>query len=269
MQSKGRVIRRIVILLVFAFSALMFLRDFAARKQAEASFARTAMLVQREAPSPQSAAADGKPQPVPDETVPVLTEPAARTPWDVYGSVYAENKDFVGWISVPGTDIDYPVMQTKDRPNYYLDHGFDRVGSDYGVPYIQEDCTLGVSDNLVIYGHNMKDGSMFAGLMAYQKESFYRENPYIRFDNLEEFGTYEILAVFKTIAEENRGFAYHEFVQAETPEEFDRYVQTCKKLAFYDTGVEALYGDRLITLSTCEYTDRNGRLVVVARQITE
>ena len=67
----------------------------------------------------------------------------------------------VGWIFIEGTEINYPVMQTRNNPDYYLKHSFEKTWSDYGVPYVDEACTVGISNNLVIYGHNMKNGSMF------------------------------------------------------------------------------------------------------------
>ena len=90
-----------------------------------------------------------------------FTEPKKISPYEKYAPVYEQNSDFVGWITIDGTSINYPVMQTKDEPDFYINHGFDKSYSDYGVPYVQENCELGNSDNLVIYGHNMKNGTMF------------------------------------------------------------------------------------------------------------
>ena len=78
---------------------------------------------------------------------------------------------------------------------------------------------------------------------------------------------YEIVAVFKTVAYSEQGFKYYHFVHAESAEAFDEYIAQCKALALYDTGVTAEYGDQLITLSTCEYSRPNGRMVVVAKKI--
>ena len=110
----------------------------------------------------------------------------------------------------------------------------------------------------------MKDGSMFSGLDHYQKKDFWEEYPTIRFDTLYARQTYTVFAIFKTTASVGEGFNYHLFEDAEDEAEFDEFVSTCKKLAFYDTGITPEYGDKLITLSTCEYTQENGRLVVVA-----
>ncbi len=184
-----------------------------------------------------------------------------------FAALKDKNADFIGWISIDGTNIDYPVMQTVDNPNYYLKHSFEKQYSDYGVPYVQENCDLGLSDNCVIYGHHMNNGSMFADLCKYADEDFYRQHKTIRFDTLSDFGEYEIVAAFKTAAYSEQGFKYYHFVNADSAEDFDAYIAKCKELALYDTGVSAEYGDKLITLSTCEYSRQNGRMVVVAKQV--
>ena len=185
-----------------------------------------------------------------------------------YNELYLQNEDMVGWISIAGTKLNYPVMQTPNNPNFYLKHNFEKAYSDLGTPYIQENCNLSESDNLVIYGHHIKGGKMFGALEDYKAKSFYEKHKTIQFDTLTEQGEYEIVAVFKTVAYSSEGFRYYDFVDAENEEAFDAYVAKCKELSLYDTGVSAAYGDRLITLSTCEYSAQNGRLVVVAKKVS-
>lgn len=181
-------------------------------------------------------------------------------------SCFLQNSDMVGWISIAGTTINYPVMQTPDNPNYYLKHNFEKEYSDLGVPYMQEDCSISDSDNLIIYGHHIKGQKMFGALEDYKSQSFYEEHKTIQFDTLTERGEYEIIAVIKTVAYSSEGFRYYDFVKAESEADFTAYLDKCKELALYDTGVSAKYGDKLITLSTCEYSANNGRLVVVAKK---
>ena len=236
-----------------------FLRRYAlsavcGRKQSAEAFDKIAALVQDETP----------PADEPQESEPPQPE---QTAFEKYAVVYEQNSDFVGWISIEGTNIDYPVMQTIDNPNYYLKHSFEKQYSDYGVPYVQENCDLGFSDNCVIYGHHMNNGSMFADLCKYADEDFYREHKTIRFDTLSGFGEYEVVAAFKTAAYSEQGFKYYHFVNAEGERISTPISPKCKELALYDTGVSAEYGDRLITLSTCEYSRQNGRMVVVAKQV--
>ena len=189
-----------------------------------------------------------------------------------YQDLYLQNNDMVGWIKIEDTKINYPVMQSKNNPNFYLKHGFDKAYTDYGCPYVQENCDVDIpSDNLIIYGHNMKDGSMFSGLMKYTDKSFGESHKIIRFDTLTEKCDYEVIAAFKTVVytDSPESFKYYKFVNADTADEFNAYIAKCKELALYDTGVTAEYGDKLITLSTCEYSRNNGRLVVVAKKIAE
>lgn len=254
MKSKYLMIGAAVCAALFLFSGVMLYRQYADEKQSAEAFDNIAALVQDETP----------PADEPQETEP---PPPEQTAFEKYAAVYEQNSDFVGWISIDGTRIDYPVMQTIDNPNYYLKHSFEKQYSDYGVPYVQENCDLGLSDNCVIYSHHMNNGSMFADLCKYESEDFYQSHKTIRFDTLSGFGEYEVVAVFKTAAYSEQGFKYYHFVNADSAEDFDAYIAKCKELALYDTGVTAEYGDRLITLSTCEYSRQNGRMVVVAKKI--
>lgn len=175
-------------------------------------------------------------------------------------------------LKVEDTKINYPVMQSKDNPNFYLKHGFDKAYTDYGCPYVQENCDMELpSDNIIIYGHHMNDGSMFAGLMKFKDKSFWEKHKTVSFDTLTDRQTYEVIAVFKTVVytDSPDSFKYYQFINAETAEDFTAYVEKCKELSLYDTGVNAEYGDKLLTLSTCEYSRTNGRLVVVAKLINE
>ncbi len=183
-----------------------------------------------------------------------------------YAELYAQNSDFMGWLRIDGTSIDYPVMQLKDDPDFYLKHNFSKEYSCFGIPYMQENCGLS-SDNIIIYGHNIKSKSMFNELTEYKNKDFYTAHKYITFDTLDEQRSYEVIAVFKTVAYSGSGFQYYDFVNANTDDEFNDYVAKCKALSFYNTGVTAEYGDKLLTLSTCEYSQENGRLAVVAKLI--
>lgn len=207
-----------------------------------------------------------------DETKPVEEIPynEEKTILLEYAELFLQNMDMVGWIKVEDTNINYPVMHTPDNPDFYLKHGFDKGYTDYGCPYVQENCDVQEpSDNIIIYGHHMKNGSMFADLEKFKSEDFYKEHKTISFNTLTNKCEYEIVAVFKTFvySDSPESFKYYRFVNAETLEQFDEYIAKCKELSLYDTGVSAQYGDKLITLSTCEYSRTNGRLVVVAKRV--
>lgn len=209
---------------------------------------------------------------VPAETVLApYTEPGSDAHAAIlpeYAALYKQNTDMIGWISIEGTKVNYPVMQSPDEKDFYLHHNFEKEESSHGAIYVQESCDpIKPSDNLTIYGHNMKDNSMFGSLDGYVKKDFWESHKFIQFDTLTERHTYEIIAVFSTTATEGQGFTYHQFIDAVDADDFNDFVNTCKKLSFYETGLSANYGDKLITLSTCEYSHENGRLVVVAKRI--
>lgn len=185
--------------------------------------------------------------------------------YEKYGALYEQNNDFVGWISINGTNINYPLMQSIDTPDYYLKHNFEKSYSDYGVPYVDEDCAVGLSANTVIYGHHMKNGTMFSSLVNYADRSYFEEHPIIAFDTLYGFGEYQVIAAF-AFDTNNETFRYNECIDM-NEEQFDEFISECMSRCAYDTGYTAEYGDELLTLSTCEYTHTNGRFVVVAKKV--
>lgn len=264
MKRNMMIVLAAVFAAIFLFSGMMLWQDYRDQEVSAEVFDNVANLIVEETqPTTESYAEDAGTQPAEP------TEPAAAemTAYEKYAAVYAQNNDFVGWLCIEGTSINYPVMQTPEEPNYYLKRAFDCSYSDYGVPYVQENCVLGISDNIVIYGHNMSNGSMFADLCRYEKKSFWEAHPIIHFDTLSGYGEYEIVTVFKTVAYSQEGFKYYHFVDAESEADFDAFLAQCRELALYNTGVDAEYGDQLITLSTCEYSRKNGRMVIVAKKI--
>ncbi|MCM1119408.1 MAG: class B sortase [bacterium] len=186
-----------------------------------------------------------------------------------YEALYQANSDLIGWLSIEGMVIDYPVMRSEDD-EFYLHHNFQGEEDKYGCLYVRNRAdvdTPGV--NFLIYGHNMKDGSMFGDLDLYRKKSFYDEHRIICFDTLYEERRYEIVAVFlsQVYEEQDEVFKYYQFYEAETEEEFLDFYDNIKELSLYDTGVTAEYGDTFLTLSTCAYHVPDGRLAVVAKRI--
>lgn len=184
-------------------------------------------------------------------------------------NLYLENADMVGWIQIEGTNIDYPVMQTPADPNYYLHHDFEKNYTDYGCPFAQVNCDVQApSDNVILYGHNMKDGSMFADLAKYRSKDFWQDHKTVWFDTAVGGYAYEIFAVIHTTVQADAAdaFPFYLFVDASSPEEFADYVSACKARALYDTGIFAEYGDKLLTLSTCDNITDGGRLLIIAKQ---
>lgn len=179
-----------------------------------------------------------------------------------------ENTDVKGWIRIEDTIINYPILQTTDN-DYYLTHNYKKEKSKYGSIFINPNSNLkDVNSNVIIYGHNMKDGQMFTDLLKYQDKSFYEEHPTIKIVTEESEKQYEIIYVFKSrifYQDEENVFRYYKYYNFENENKYNEYINNCKKVELYDTGKTATYGDQLITLITCEYSQENGRLVVVAK----
>ena len=208
---------------------------------------------------------------IPENCIPVIHPVTGETVWMLpeYQELFAINPDIVGWITMECLGVDYPVVQSQpDNADYYLERNFYGKKSPYGCIYAKEACDVfKPTANITLYGHRMNDGGMFGNLGRYKKESYWRENPTFRFNTLQRTGTYQILAVFQAKAGASGSFQYHQFVDTEDPRVFDQFVASCKSWALFDTGVEAEFGDELLTLSTCDYHTKNGRLVVVAKRI--
>ena len=182
-----------------------------------------------------------------------------------YAPLKELNNDFFGWIKIDGTNIDYPVCRSVEDPEFYLRRGFDKKYSYYGVPFTEENAEPD-SMNITVYGHNMMNGTMFSALENYESYQFYEQHSRIRFDTPESFGEYRIFAVFHTSTDAEDEFGYYNFVDG-SQEEYDAYVAKCKALSLYEVKITPQYGEQLLTLSTCEYSTENGRLVIVAKKI--
>ncbi len=185
-----------------------------------------------------------------------------------YVDLYKQNPDLFGWLKIEDTSIDYPVMYTPEEPEYYLHRAFDKTYSSSGVPFLDGNCYEG-GGNYLIYGHNIKRGSMFSVLLSYEEKSFWQKHPVIVFDTLYEHSEYEVIAAFysRIYTDDTReGFRYYQYTDLSDKTVFDKYLSQVQDSALYDTGISASYGDTLLTLSTCAYHTENGRFVVVAKK---
>lgn len=183
------------------------------------------------------------------------------------------NLDIVGWLEIPNTNISYPILQGTDN-SYYMKHNYKKERVIDGSLFLDKDYDWNKpSDNLLIYGHNNRGSSdMFVELLKYKNEDFYKEHSQIRFTTTTEDGVYEIISVFLSrvyYKRETDVFRYYYFIDADNKEEFDEYVNESKKASLYDIDATAEYGDQLITLSTCDWSQKDGRFVVVARKINK
>lgn len=186
-----------------------------------------------------------------------------------YETLYKKNKKLIGWLKIDDTNIDYPVMQTVNN-EYYLNHNFNQEYDKNGSLFLDKDCNAAFPNtNMIIYGHHMKSGKMFGNLNYYSKESYYKEHPQIQFDTIYEEGLYDIMYVFRSriYNEDEVVFKYYQFFDVNSEDEFYSAMDEMARMSLYDTGVTAEYGDKLITLSTCDSSEEDGRFVVVAKKI--
>lgn len=184
-------------------------------------------------------------------------------------ALHEENPDCIGWVTIEGTMVDYPVMYHPQEKNYYLKRDFYGEYSANGCLFIAEGCEPDTCDNLIIYGHHMNSGKMFAALDGYKSEEFYEEHPRILYSTLHGDEVYQVIAAFATPVYTGKDFAYYDFTKAENEAAYDSFLMDCMERSFYDTGGTAVYGDKLLTLSTCEYSQKNGRMVVLAKRLSE
>ncbi len=173
------------------------------------------------------------------------------------------------WIDIEGTEISYPVMYTPDEPEYYLHRDFDGEYSYSGLPFLDSRCDIDKSSNLIIYGHNMKNSTMFSQLLKYEDYDFWKEHRYINVKTADSRRKYEIIAAYRSEVqpEGGSGFRYYGFTDTDKASEYDEYLRGIKSLALYDTGASAKYGTQLMTLSTCSYHTDDGRFAVTAGRI--
>lgn len=185
-----------------------------------------------------------------------------------YRELWEENKDLAGWLVIEDLEIDYPVMYTPEEPEYYLCRGFDKEEADSGSLFIGEGWSPECA-NTIIYGHHMRDGTMFGNLIRYDSESYAREHPFIRFDTLAEKGEYQVIGAFYSriySLKEKDAFRYYWYIDLREKERFEEYIDRVKAASLYDLGTDAVFGDELLTLSTCSYHEKEGRFVVVAKR---
>ncbi|MDO5019221.1 MAG: class B sortase [Lachnospiraceae bacterium] len=187
-----------------------------------------------------------------------------------YETLYNKNKKLIGWLKIDDTNIDYPVMQTSDN-TYYLDHNYNQEYDKNGSIFLDYNCSVYPrSTNMIVYGHHMKSGNMFGNLQKYAKESYGKKHSVITFDTIYEKAQYQVMYVFRSQVynEDDIVFKYYQFIEANSETEFNSYMQEMSALSLYDTGVTAEFGDNLLTLSTCDSSQTDGRFVVVAKRIS-
>lgn len=185
-----------------------------------------------------------------------------------YRSFALQNADMVGWVSIEGTVVDYPVMFTPADPQRYLHLDFNGFYSMEGLPFADARCNLkNPTQNRILYAHNMRTGSMFGVLTHYLQEAFRAEHPVIRFDMLEARGAYEVFAVLQVdlrLMDAPSMYCYSLF-DTQNAQDVTALNAYLRKHARVMTA-QAQAGDAILTLSTCLHLGDVDRLVVMARK---
>ena len=211
-----------------------------------------------------------------------ITEDLITSPWDTnyapedreilpeLADLYAENPDLVGILEVVGTDINYPVVQTISDPEYYLRRDFYGKESTSGTLFVDYRCDIvNPTTNTIIYGHNMRSGTMFGGLKRYLKQDYYQSHKSIIFKTLYEEQEYEIVGVGLSAVgyDDDENYKYYDFINAVTGSELQEFLNNIQSLSVYDETIDISATDKILTLSTCNSYTEDGRMFVVAKRV--
>lgn len=246
---------------LFFFSGAMLLRDSVRSKREKEANLLLAQKVQRAVEKQEDSEQGYSKKTAGEKEEENIILPEYRELWE-------QNQDLAGWLTIEDLGIDYAVMYTPKEPEYYLHRGFSKEEAVSGSLFIGEGWKP-EGGNTIIYGHHMKDGTMFGQLNEYSSSEYAKAHPNIRFDTLTEKGEYQVIAAFYSRIynlEDKDAFRYYWYVDLSDRERFEEFITKVKAASIYDTGVEAVYGDKLLTLSTCSYHAKEGRFVVIARK---
>lgn len=177
-------------------------------------------------------------------------------------SLITKNPDCIGWLRINGTKIDYPVMQTKDNPQYYLRRDFNKQYSYMGTPFMDSRCDINYDNNLIVYGHNMCDGKMFADLLKYRDKEYRKSHSIINFITPNGIQKYEVVAVCKVKPDDE----WYGYTCQKNKDSFNNLISHIKEKSLYKIDESIEYGDKFLTLSTCEYSQKDGRFIVIAKR---
>ena len=199
-----------------------------------------------------------------------LVDPAELTVLPEYEALLEQNPDLVGWLTIQGTKVDYPVVQKVDDNDFYLNHSFDGSEDSAGTIYVDyRSDIVNPTTNTMVYGHNMKNGSMFGSLKNYLQEDFFKEYRYIQFNTIYEHRLYQVVSVglSEVAYQDESSYRYYNFIQANNLEEWQEFVDNVSAMAVYQSDVTLDPSDEILTLSTCNSYTEDGRLFIVAKRI--
>ena len=211
-------------------------------------------------------AEDGKWKGEKEETEPRLENGVLAS----FENIIKQNSDVVGWISVPNTPIDYPVVQTSNN-SFYLNHNINKEQNSSGCPFLDYRDVVGrdtLSKNSLIYGHHRRNGTMFAKLKNYNDIDFYKQNPVIRFDTIYNRYEWVIFANIRTTANTATGVPFNYIrTDFQTDEDYAQFIADIRKRSLIDTPVDVTADDNILLLSTCSYEKANWRMIIAARKV--
>lgn len=193
---------------------------------------------------------------------------------DKFAGLYSVNKSIKGWITIPDSKMDFPVVQGETN-DYYLQHDFYNNYNSNGVPFLDFRSSINeekqLDDNTVIYAHNIKGGRFFAELCNYKDLDYYKQRPTITFDSVFDDMQWKVVGMFITNAEKEQDdgniFMFNNYINFNSPAKFNWYMKEISRRSIIDTGVDFEYGDKILTLSTCTYEFEEARFVLVARKV--
>lgn len=211
-----------------------------------------------------------------------ITEDLIVSPWDTnyapedreiladLQDLYNENHEFVGILEVVDTDINYPVMQTPNDPEYYLRRDFYGNDSTAGTLFVDYRCDIvNPTTNTIIYGHNMRSGTMFGGLKRYLDYDYYQSHKTIIFKTLYEEQEYQVVGVGLSAVgyDDDDSYKYYDFINAVTGSELQEFLDNIQSLSVFDETIDISATDKILTLSTCNSYTEDGRMFVVAKRV--
>lgn len=249
----------IVCLLVFVLAGYKIINDLRAQKEEINDFNELAELITESTSTQEqtepSIEAESNDTTIETETMPMIST-RNLTP------LFERNADCIGWVYIEGTAVDYPVMHTPDEPQKYLRKNFDKEYSIAGVPFLKGICTLNC-DHLILYGHNMKNGTMFSDVTQYRSKDYNTEHPIIEFETAHGIKRYTVFAVVQ-VKNNDGWYAFH---TSTDESDYDAKIAEIKNRSLYDTEITPIYGQQLITLSTCYGATKSDRIIVVGVEI--
>lgn len=244
---------------ITAFSCMMIAKELKQSKKESSEFEALSAVVEE---IPQET-----PVETPKEELPSQTEeqekPAAIHKRNLQ-PLFDENPDCIGWLCIPDSNLDYPVMHTPDEPQKYLRKAFNGEYSISGVPFLNDSSTQ-ESDNLVIYGHSMNNGTMFTDVIKYRNKSYWESHPSIEWETADGLSIFDVFAAVQ-LKENDMWYFFDSFEDEEQHQELLAHIMS---MALYDTGLTPEYGQQLMTLSTCYGSSDDDRIIIIAMKRAE